>query len=494
MRAFVGLVLLANTAAAQEAIGLRDAIARSLRDNRDLAREAINVSVADANIVAAEGPFDFVLDASVGYDRSLLGQNIFVPDLTTPAMDDVVPVFVIVSRNVVSYGADVSRLLPSGGNLKLGFKSSRSDTTGSVQGVDFGTLSYDSELRLTLTQPLLRGFGSTVAEKDVHKAEIGRSVAGWRRAARAADILRDLVRAYWEVAFAARDLETRNGSLELAKKQLELTRAEIAAGRLAPVDSLAVERTIAEREEEVVIAENTLLARSIELRRLCGMRPDAGMQPFRPADAAAVAPAEPGVADELAVALRENPSLRAARADGQVRQIDVDVARNLSRPTLDFTGSVGRGDVANNQYSEAVGFEKWVGSAGLVFSYPLGNDAAEAQSAIAAREVERANITVKDLEESISATVIKLASDVRAAAKRIEVTKVGTRLAEQNLQAEQARFSVGKVRNQDVLTRQDELRAAQAREVRAAVDYLSAFAALEAATGKILDRYGVAPR
>jgi len=493
MRVLVGL-LLVQSAVAQEPLGLRDAIARSLRDNRDLAREAINVSVADANIVAAEGPFDFVVGARAGYDRSLFGQNVFVPNLATAAQDDFLPVFVIANRNVLSYGADVSRHLATGGDLTLGFQSSRSDTTGSVQNVDFGQLSYDSELTLTLRQPLLRGFGSTVAERDMRRAEVGRSAAGWRRAARAADMLRDLVRGYWEVAFAARDLETRTGALDLARKQLELTRAEIGAGRLAPVDSLAVERTIAEREEQVVIAENTLLARSIDLRRLMGMPLDAATQPFHPTDAPSVNPTPPAVGPELQAALSGSPSLRAVRADGQVRRIDVEVARNLERPDLNFAGSIGRGDAAQDQYSEAVGFEEWVGSAGLVFSYPIGNNSAEAAATIAVKERERAEITVKDLEENISGTVIRLTADVRAAAKRIEVTRVGARLAEQNLTAEQARFSVGKVRNQDVLERQDELRAAQAREVRAAVDYLSATAALEAATGKILDRYGVAPR
>jgi outer membrane protein TolC len=473
MRVLVG-ILLVQTAAAQEPLGLRDAIARALRDNRDLAREAINVSVADANVVAAQGGFDFVLGADASYSRSLFGLG----GLSIGTSDG------------VAYGAQISRPLETGGTMTLRMGSSRSETNaGQVSGVN-----YDSEARLSLTHPLLRGSGSTFAERDIKKAEIGRSMASWRRAARSAEVLRDLVRAYWELAFAARDLETRMGALDLARKQLELTRAEIAAGRLAPVDSLGVERTIAEREEQIVIAQNTLLGRSIELRRLMGMPLSVSTPPFDPADAPAVVPSEPDVAAALRVALADNPSLRAARADGQVRQVDVDVTRGLERPALDLAASIGRGDIASGQYSEAVGFEEWVGSAGLVFSYPLGNNSSEAAAAIAVREKERADITVKDLEESISGTVIRLAADVRAATKRIEVTKVGTRLAEQNLVAEQARFSVGKVRNQDVLERQEELRAAQAREVRAAVDYLSALAALEAATGKILDRYGVAPR
>jgi outer membrane protein TolC len=483
MRVLVG-ILLVQTAAAQEPLGLRDAIAHALRDNRDLAREAINVSVADANIVAAQGGFDFVLGADGRYSRSVFGQTVFVPG----------PNFIIATADGLDYGAEVARRIETGGRLRLRFDSSLSDSTGGFAGQSFGFRSYGSELRLALEQPLLRGFGSTVAEGDIRRAEASRSAAAWRRAARTADVLRDLVRAYWELSFTARDLETRRGTLELGRKQLDLTRAEITAGRLAPVDALAVERTIAQREEEVVIAENALLARSIEIRRLIGTPMDASTQPFGPADAPTVVPSEPDVSAQIRAALAENPSLRAARADGHVRQIDVDISRNLERPMLDLAADLGRADVAQDRYAEALGFEEWVGSVGLTFSYPVGNRSADARSNAAIKEKERADITVKDLEEAISGTVIRLAADVRAAAKRIEVTKVGTRLAEQNLVAEQARFSVGKVRNQDVLERQEELRAAQAREVRAAVDYLSALAALEAATGKILDRYGVAPK
>jgi len=486
MRSLVGLLLIVQTVAAQEPLGLRDAIARSLKDNRDLAREAINVAVADADIVAAEGKFDFVLDADIAYSRSIFPFTLRTQDDPNTPENEATEVFAIGERDGIEYGAGLSREVSTGGTLRLGYEGSRVES--------FGIPGYENELRLSLEQPLLKGFGPDVAERELRKANIARSAAGWRRAAQAADMLRDLVRAYWELAFADREVETRNGALDLARKQLDLTRAEIEAGRLAPMDSLAVERTIAEREEQVVIAENDLLARSLDLRRLMGMPLDVSTQPFAPANQPTVTPTKADLSADLRTALESNPSLRAARADGQVRQIDVEAARNLERPQLDFLGSIGRGDIARDNYSDSTDFAEWVGSAGLRFTYPFGNNAAEGARMRAVKERERADITVKDLEEQISATVIRLSADVRAAAKRIDVTQVGTRLAAQNLEAEQARFSVGKVRNQDVLERQEELRAAQAREVRAAVDYLSALAALEAATGQILDRYGVEPR
>ena len=61
----------------------------------------------------------------------------------------------------------------------------------------------------------------------------------------------------------------------------------------------------------------------------------------------------------------------------------------------------------------------------------------------------------------------------------------------QNLEAEQARFEVGRATNYDVLFRIDELLNAQTTYLRAGLDYLRAKATLQALTGEILPAYGL---
>ena len=63
--------------------------------------------------------------------------------------------------------------------------------------------------------------------------------------------------------------------------------------------------------------------------------------------------------------------------------------------------------------------------------------------------------------------------------------------AQQNLEAEKARFSVGRSTNNEVLRLQQELKNAEINVVRATVDLLDSDVNMSAITAEILDRYGV---
>jgi outer membrane protein len=73
----------------------------------------------------------------------------------------------------------------------------------------------------------------------------------------------------------------------------------------------------------------------------------------------------------------------------------------------------------------------------------------------------------------------------------VTLAKQTVGFAQQNLEAERARFSVGRSTNNDVLLRQQELKNAEISVVRATVDLLDSEIALSAITAEILDRYGV---
>ena len=66
--------------------------------------------------------------------------------------------------------------------------------------------------------------------------------------------------------------------------------------------------------------------------------------------------------------------------------------------------------------------------------------------------------------------------------------------AQKNLDAERARFDVGRSTNNDVLLRQQELKSAEVQIARAVADLANAETALAALTGDILERYGVVLR
>jgi outer membrane protein TolC len=75
----------------------------------------------------------------------------------------------------------------------------------------------------------------------------------------------------------------------------------------------------------------------------------------------------------------------------------------------------------------------------------------------------------------------------------VEVAEVSLDLAIENLEAEQARFDVGRATNFDVLERLDAIDTAAAAALNAQIAYLKALAQLQALNGEILPAYGLAP-
>ena len=82
-------------------------------------------------------------------------------------------------------------------------------------------------------------------------------------------------------------------------------------------------------------------------------------------------------------------------------------------------------------------------------------------------------------------------AQVIAAERRFGIAARAVKLAEKNLAVEQARLGLGRSRNVDVLTRQDELRAAQLRASQSVIDWHRAETAIGALTGELLPAYGV---
>jgi outer membrane protein TolC len=493
-------ILLAGPSAAEpapESLTLRQAIARAVDGNIDLRKQNVALRVAAANVLAAEGLFDVTLNGDASLNHNV------VPPLRegdNTAGSATSPVFNLA----------VSRLLETGGKLSLALQGRRTTTTqfltctgtAPVRDPDTGALPpdvrcniYQPNLSLVFTQPLLRGFGREINEANLRRQRINQNLALLNRQARAAVDIRDTIIAYWELAYQAKDLEIRHSAEALARQQLATTNALVQVGRMGALEAAAVNRGIAQAQGEVATSQQLLMARSLDLQRLFGTAPPTTFRGFAAGDPPDATAREVYVDAETKHALEASPALKSLREGLALSEIDIVVAAASLRPQLDLSASVGRvgrsldltdalGNLSENNNT--------VWSAGLTFSLPVQNRAARGASEAARAAGEGARIDAYDLELSIRDGVARLAAQIRAAGQRIDFARASVGYAEQNLEAERARFDAGRSTNNDVLLRQQELKQAQINVARATVDLLEADVALEALTGDVLDTYGVA--
>jgi outer membrane protein TolC len=482
----LGLAL-TGPAAAAEALSLRDAVRRAVEGNTELQKARVSVEIAEARVLEAAGRFDFVSRGGLGYARkvtpSLSGQDA-----------------VGGATRTLGLNLGLARPLETGGSVGLGLDTSRVETTSRLQSGQVldtssaATTFYNSKLTLDFTHPLWRGLGSEIATANLRKQRIRQSMALLNRQMQAGNAIRDVVVAYWELAYATQAVAIAQAALQLAQEQLRITQAMIEVGRLAAVDSAAVERAIGQRQQELALAEQTLYFRSLELQHLFGRPSQVGAPPLAAADMPQAQGARIDVAAEIQRALDNNPQLRSLRMGVELSEVDVQIARDTLDPKLDFVGQLGasgrRAGFADS-FSQLGDSDNLSWSAGLSFELPLENRSARGQLRAARLAGTAAGLDADSFALALRELVLRLASSARTAGLRVELARKEVGFARVNLEAEKARFTVGRSTNNDVLLRQQELKDSETRVVRAEVDLLSAEAALAAASAEILERYDV---
>jgi outer membrane protein TolC len=469
--------------ASGEALSLLQALQHAARSNPELRKERIAVEISQAQVMASRGEFDLAL--------GITGSMAHNPESTTSNTDGLPP-------RALQFGASLSRKLETGGALAAQLTGVRalgqaSESCQSTSGA-VPCRTALSRLSLSFTHPLLQGLGLEVAQANLRRQDALRDLAQLNRQMRTANVLRDIVIAYWQLSYWTRDLEIRRSAVQLAQEQLRITQVQIDAGRLSKLDAAAVERAIGERRQDVLLSEQQLLLRTLELRRLLGISSQASVRYFVATDVPKAAPAVTDAGPEIQKALDNNPQVKALREGRRLTQLEIAVARSTLLPRLDVTGEVSstgdRGPLKET-LKDAVQFDSVGWQAGFVFQMPVPNRLARGNRHAVELADESLLTDIEALSLEIRNQALAAISQMRTAKERLELAEATVGFATQNLDGEKLRFQAGRATNNDVILRQQELKSAEIQVVRATVDLLSGEAILTALTAEILRRYGV---
>jgi outer membrane protein TolC len=355
-------------------------------------------------------------------------------------------------------------------------------TTQLAVGPNWGAL-----VRLSATQPLLRGAGRDVAEAQLDVARVNRVSAASSRDRTASQLLVDALGAYWELYYASRALDIQRKSLELARAQRDETEARVRTGSLAPVERLTFDTRIATLEEDVAKAEAEELDRSTELARQLG---DAGLTQRRADTSRTPSTANVPTGDLRGLALTASYDVVEQEQAVRLAEVQAKTAADSLRPRLDLEGYVqaqGLGARAVSPALDQVGSLRAVSAhVGLVYELPLDTTQRRA-------ERDRADLAIDAARKRLDATKQKVTADVDTAVRKDETARKRIALAEQSLEiarrqldAETARFRTGSSTALQVREAEDQVRSAELRAARASVDLAIAHQQIAHLTGRLL--------
>ncbi len=482
-------------------LSLQKVIEITLENNLDIAVERINPKIEDENILSENSFFDrtFFSDISVDKSNDPSASAFASPDVT--------------KEENINFSAGLKQELKTGASYELKFSSVRNITNSTFSGLD---PQYSSFIDLDFTQPLLKDFGIGLNTRKIKVATNDRKISQNEFKSFVMQSISDVQNIYWDLVFKRDDLKVKKQSLGLAKDLENRVRIQVDVGVLAPLEILQAQSEVAAREEAVIITENEIKDLEDQLKTKLNFPPDAEEWNLTlvPADSPSFAAEIFQLEEYLTIALESRPKMEQLKLDLDNKQIDVAYKENQMYPTIDLVASLGLNGISGNavpvtsqssgttqttrfggdydrSLSRALSGDTYSYDIGLKFEYPIGNRAAKSSLTASKLEVEKTLIEIKNQEQQITLEVKEAVREIQTNIKRVNVTRVSKKLAEEKMSAEEKKFEVGLSTSFKVLEFQKDLAEEQSKEIKAIIDYTKSIVNLYKVAGVTLEKNNI---
>jgi outer membrane protein len=264
--------------------------------------------------------------------------------------------------------------------------------------------------------------------------------------------------------------------------QVERIDALLRQQKAAEVDRLRVAVRLARVEQNAIEARNRLEIVQATLTVLMGREPSAAWTLADNLSAPAAAPVDLMTSHDL----RADEAAAHARAASAVQQ--ARAAHSGYWPTVEGVATYGqRGDFHSSQDFD-------VGFAGIALTWNIWDLGRTKSRVNEARAIQRAR------EEAASETTLQrrlelanAEADIRAAAARVEASRLAVEQAQESLRIEQRKYELGQGTITDVLDAQAAADEAEGLRVRALADHFISLAARDFAAGHIFTSAAALP-
>ena len=460
-------------------ITINEAVLISLQKNKSLAVEKLSPQIKRTFEQQALAVFDPDLKGTVSGGQTRL---------ESPPAPGAGPLKSIEK----TFGADASlnEFLPTGTTLSL---------DGSVNRLDesYADPFVSSRLGGSVTQSLLRGFGTAVNLVSVNQARIDTKISQYELRGFVESLVAQIEEAYWNYSLAEKSIEIYEQSLQVAEKQQQETEERINIGSLARSELAAAKAETALRQQDLIVAENTLAQSRLNLLRL--LNPSGNeiwdrkiilkSEPTTPA--IELSPVETYVLRGWQM----RPELNQARLQIDRDELEIVRTRNGLLPQLDFFITLGKTGYADSFDDSARNIFKknyYDAAAGITFEYPPMNRSAQAKNQQATLSRQQAQEALGNLEQLVEVDIRGAYLQITSVQQQVVAAKASRELLEEKLKVETGKFEVGKSTSILVAQAQRDFLQSQITELTAAINYQIAIVELHRLEGTLLMRSGIA--
>ncbi len=447
--------------------------AMTLVNNLDLKVQLIAPAIAAQRVSEEEAKFESSFFSNLSYSDVQQPSSVLISQASSYKSGD------------IDLGVTIP--LQTGGQVTFDIADNRTSTNFNPTM----PVSYTAKSTLSISQPLLQGAGKRANTHSIRIAEYERRITDARTKLEVIRVLANADRGYWRLYAARRELEVRQKEYELAKVQLKQTRRMVEVGERAEIEVVRSEAGVAERLQNIIIAENELRNRQRELKQIMN---EFGLTMDTPTVIVPMTEPDPVLYElnrsrlkTLAVENRMEMLELELQIAEDISSIDYYKNQALPLVTMDYTYRLnGLGETRGDAYDMMGDMDFRDHIAGLRVVIPLGNEAAKSRLLQAFYQRRQRLVRKENRKILVEKEVLAAIDQLEANWQSILASRQNAILAGRLYEAEKRQFEVGLRTSTDVLDAQAKFANAQSDEIRALTEYQIAQIDLAYATGMLL--------
>jgi outer membrane protein len=445
------------------------------------------------------------------FDPAIVGQLNWTHQ-TTPLTSTVQTGSNTLITNTTLFNAGIQQGFASGALAGLNLNNNRQSLNSLRSGYNPYT---GSTLGLTVTQPLLRGFGTSLNRRYIRIAGNEQKIASLLFQQQLILTVYGVIRLYTDFVALTEDEKVKLETVALADKLLSDVKAQVEEGTLAQVEMTRANAQVFSTRQDLINARGLREEQEAILKNVITRRgnedPEVQSAHLIPTDTLTIPERDEirPIQDLMSDALAHRPDLGQARLQIENSRIGLMGARSLTKPQLDLVGVMQNNGLAGQANplvaTQDPGYLGGYGGVldqifsrkyptygvGVQMTLPIHNRVAEADLVRDQLQVKQSEIRLRQLQNQARLEVEDAQIAMRRARASYEAAVQARGLQQESLDAEQARFEVGASTSFFVIQYESLLAQARSTEVAALSSYVKSKAALDRAMGTILDEHQI---
>jgi len=377
------------------------------------------------------------------------------------------------------YRLDLSQRFVNGTEVRVGVGASTAQIPSTVGLPD--VRFYNTDATLMLTQPLLKGFGSTVARRSLTSAELQLSDAGRRGTLTEQQVTVEVAAAYFRVVAQEAVIQVSQRSLDRSRQLRNASEAKLDAGLVSQLDVLRAQQLVIQAELQLFDAQARVNDARDELEFLIDYDGD---DTFRveseiPRLVDALLPE-----DAITMALAQRADLKSAGDAVLDADRQVSYARNQLLPQVDVNLALARRKTAD-AFARSFGLDGFQLATFFNISMPVDRtpQTVEFQNALINRDRRQRDLT--NMRRRIADDVKRGIRDRDRSLRNLVAAETSVQIAQREVDVAKFRYERGLSDNLEVVTAETNLLNAESSRVLTLADLATASLGLRATMGTL---------